>query len=86
MAERRSILKRWGAIVGITVGTMTVITLSFAWCDRAGLATPLEAASREDVKANTERISKLETSINRMEGKIDLLLNAIGIEYTVPKE
>lgn len=84
MAARRDKLKRWGVIVGIVLGVSTIITLWLGWCSQAGMATPLTAASKEDVAANTERIHKLERQQADIIGWLRAIGGKLGVEYDPP--
>ena len=81
MAAQRDKLKRWGLIVSIILGTMGIITFSFAWCDRADLTTPLQAASKHDVEDNTRRISQLEKDQAEILGRLRAISEALHVKY-----
>lgn len=86
MTVPRDKLKRWGLIVGIVLGVSTIITLWLGWCSQTGMATPLNAASKEDVEIVDSRVDKLEKKLDRIEGKVDLLLLDRKLRYTPQKE
>lgn len=84
MAARRDKLRRWGVIVGIVLGVSTIITIWLGWCSQAGMATPLDAASKKDVAANTERIKKLEESQAEVLGWLKAIGGALRVKYEPP--
>lgn len=81
MAAPRDKLRRWGVIVGIVLGVSTIITLWLGWCSQAGMATPLDAASKKDVAANTERIKKLEENQAEVLGWLEAIGGALRVKY-----
>lgn len=85
MAAPRDKLKRWGLIVGLVLGVSTILTIWQGWCSQAGMATPLNAASKEDVAANTERIQKLEESQAEVLGWLKAIGGALRVQYDPQK-
>lgn len=82
-AQRKA---KWYVIAGGVVAVLGALSYIFTMCSQAGLATPLNAASKEDVAAVDERVDGLENKIDRIEGKVDLLLLDRKLRYTPPKE
>lgn len=84
MATQRK--AKWYVIAGGVVAVLGALSYIFTMCSQAGLATPLNAASKEDVEAVDSRVDNLEKKLDRIEGKVDLLLLDRKLRYTTPKE
>jgi hypothetical protein len=84
MATQRRGLKWWGAVIGIVVGLLTIAVLSLTLCSQMNLASPVSAATKDElaevktrVDATDDRIDALEKTLAEMDGKLDTVIRLL---------
>jgi septal ring factor EnvC (AmiA/AmiB activator) len=84
MATQRRGLKWWGAVIGIVVGLLTIAVLSLTLCTQMDLASPVSAATKDElaevetkINATDDRVDALEKTLATMDGKLDAVLGLL---------
>jgi hypothetical protein len=84
VAVQRKGVKWWGAIIGIVVGLLTIAVLSLTLCSQMNLASPVSAATKDELteiekKLNKtdDRVDTLEITLSRIDGKLDTVLRLL---------